>query len=853
MYRELLMKSMDILKFTDAIKSAKKTSPQTFIFHSVSVGTLALAICEEIGKVFPDDMKRLQDLYNVDDFRSLCYFSGFFHDWMKLYSVEEEGRFKIQPNAMNNAKELAKQTGIQKSELLIEHLATYAEGHVVNRDEIPLWISVKIADMLMISDITSVTDVFEFAKSGNYRDAIKELEDSYGFHLHYIKSSDRLFVLLASEDIVNKVINGRALISYKDGVVYLTRANDKISLKSIYNIFYSRIHGGTDINKDISEASKRIEECIKLKEEVWTNVNVGKYEVLYNKDGKPKQVNVVFPSKKCNYFEDIVGLLEPNVKLNVALKVISDLKDDIPYAVLAYFLEKFSSKDDEYIRKALNIKDKFPKYINSIGNNVDLYINKLIEALKSRYSSMSSPWDNTLLSFVKKSFTGSDMVDDLPSINVSPKNYCTVCGMPIYEDSVRFKEYNELLKGKTEIWIPRERGLAEIDSIRDSWAICPICNYEAKEMKSEMLPPYIIVSFYPAIPIDLLRSLSFDSSKLYSDFTKEDNKKTRLNPIYNDVMTDKSFKQIYEEAGGDIIRREDVTNSSSKNVKPDYLGSKIVIGLKDVLGERISTRLTKNELNMSLSIVPFISIVYLGAPLFISSNIYDFPLVTRNFTVMSDINYNWVKGDDNYSTLLLLLSYRAKYSALKNYSTKNEFENNLNSMVNEMDLYASVDKSLSIISTGMAVDDKFFSNIKFFARFLNFSLEKVSKMGESFSRSLGIISSILNEVIKDKNPSKHDVIGFLRDGIDIFFKTTIIKEKEDRVNIAASTALNTLQTKYSIGDEMSKRIYPHIRDIFSNLYEIEEKSDRSLAISISNSIVNWLYVLFLYKKSGESS
>ncbi|MCH4816230.1 MAG: CRISPR-associated protein [Saccharolobus sp.] len=841
-YKDLLMKSMEILKFSDAIKSAKRNSPQTFIFHSASVGTLALAICEEIEKVSQDDMKRIQDLYGVDDFKSLCYFSGFFHDWMKLYSVEEEGKFKIQPGAMNDAMELAKQTGIQKFDLLIKHLATYAEGHVVNRDEIPLWISVKIADMLMISDITSVTDVFKYAMSGNYRDAINELEKGYGLYLHYIKSSDRLFTLLASEDIVKKVIQGRPLISYKDGVVYLSRTEEKIGLKSIYEIFYSRLHGGTDI----IELSNRIEECIKSKEEeIWRNVVLGKYEVLYDEKGKPKQVNAAFPTKKCGYFEDIVGLLEPNVKLDVVQKVINDLKDEIPHGVLAYFVEKFSSKDKEYVREALGIEDKFPNYIMTIGNNVNQYINKMVDVLKTRYSSASASFDNTLLSFVKKSFIGSNIVDDLPSITVTPKNYCSVCGMPIYDQSVRFKEYNELLKGKTEIWIPRERGLAEIDSIRDSWAICPICNYEAKEMKSEILPPYIIVSFYPAIPIDLLSTLYFDPSKAYSDFVKDD-KRTKLTQIYYDVMMNKNFKQIYEEAGGSVT-------STQKSTRPDYLGSKVIIDLKEIMGERISTRLTKNELNTALAITPFVSIAYLVTPLFVSSNIYDFPLITSNITIMSDINYNWLQGDENYTTLLLLLSYRAKHSALRNYSDKNEFENNLNSMISEMDLFASVDKSLAVISTGMSVDENFFSRIKFFVRFLNFSLEKVSKMGESFSRSLGIISSILNEVIKDKDVSKHDVVGFLRDGIDIFFKTTIIEEKEDRVNIAASTALNTLQSKYSISDEISKRIYPSIRDIFSNLYEIEERSDRSLAISISNSIVNWLYVLFLYKRSGESS
>ena len=834
--KTLVNESLSILKFSEAVKSAKMNSAQSNIYHAVSVATLTTAIGEEISKSVEgsEGILVLKKIYKTD-YRRLCYYSGFFHDWVKFYS-ETSG--SVPADARQKAKELAKQSKIPDSDVLIDYIADFAEGHLPNNIEAPLWVSVKIADMLMISDIYSISDVFRFARKLNYQEAVRIL-NGYNLYLSYIKTSPRLFTLLISDDLL-KEIEGKPLISYKDGIVYLSRGKKTVSLSKIYRIYNEKLHSAENKDSNIEE----IKRCLNGKREEWEALNLGKYkEVLYDKDGKAKTYQSFLPSKTCKPFEDIVNRLKTSDKFEVAKRVIEDLRDDIPYAVITYFIEKFSREDENYVRNYLGIKEKFPAYLEQI--NAKAFLSKIIQALQERYtpqSTLTSQDDLTLKAFVKKSFNG-DVSDDLPSVNEKPKNYCVVCGTPIYDSPVSFVRYGSLVGGKSEIWIPRETGLKKVDNIRKYWAICPFCSYEAEQMNGNFKPPYIIISFYPGVPVDLLSLLRFDYSKIEPYY------------VYMNVKNDKSFLDVYIKSGGHAEPKE---IDLSHEVKPDYFGAKAVIPLQRIMPteKKLSTRLTKNELNHLLYYAPFVSISYLASPLFISSNIYDFPLTTKNFEVFSDIKYTWLRSEtDNYTKMLLLLAYSAKYKALKDMFGRNDdMENNLNSMANDMDLFSSVDISLGILATGMAVEEKrFFGKVKFFVPFLNFALKKinpqVSPMGEILSESVDSLAEILKETTKG-NESKHDIVGFLRDGIEMFFKSTVL-DKEDRINISASAALNTLSLKYNLNETQTKIAFSKLRDIFSELYGVEEKSDRSLAISISTSLVNWLYILYLYKRSGE--
>ncbi|WP_338602949.1 CRISPR-associated protein [Sulfolobus tengchongensis] len=832
----LVQKSLELVKFREAIREAKEKSPQSFIFHSISVGTLSLAILDEIRNIDKDGVALLEHLYNID-YKSLAFFGGFFHDWMKLFSEKEEYEYKIPKEAINKAKEIAKMTGLPNSDKFIDVIANFAEGPLTSNEEIPLWASVKIADMLMISTIRGVNDVLYYAERMNYKDAIKRLS-GYNLKLSYLQASPRLFTSIVSEEII-QAINGRPLISYHDGIIFLSRGSgsNKINLSTLYNILSSKLKGGSKSGSEYENGReyKSIVECIKNKEEEWRRANLGDFSVFYDENKNPKQLNAFLHTSICKYYEDIVSLLDNKGKIEVARKIIEDFRNDLPYAVIAYFFEKFSSDKSSkgYIKKYMNVKERFPNYLKTIDK--DKALNKILEAIEKRYSSDSNKIDLTLVSIVKKAFNG-DIVNDLPPIEIEPKNYCIVCGAPIYGESASFGHYGFQLKGKKEIWIPREKAMADIDNESKRWVVCPICNYEAKLMSEELNTPFIIVSFYPGVPVDLLKILDFLTSteKLY----------------FIDVINNEKFSKIFSNAGGSLAYSE-------KKIHPDYLGSKIVIPANLLNITTINTRLTKEVLNGILPEIPSISISFLASPIYITANVYDFPLQSKYIEVSSDINYLWLKNLNNERLLIQLLAYKAKYLALtKAIKDKDDRRNYLNSMISDMDRFAEVDSSLSVIALGMAINEEssFLKSLLPYTYFLNQAFGRVSKMGETFSKSLYVIAKTLTEIIKEENPSKHQIVGFFRDGRDMFFKSSLAElNKDDRVGIATNAALASLQNKYDVNDKQMVILFSNLRDVFSLLYDIESKTDRSLSLSISNALANWLYVLFESIRAGENS
>lgn len=816
-YERLLEISMRGISFSQGVKEAKYKSPQSYVFHSVSVGTLALEFCEEIHKT-DQGGKSLDALafgYGFPDYRSLCYFGGFVHDWNKLEGdVKSLAAYiseKIKVNADN----------------LIYRIAPLAEGPLPDSLHLPLWVSIKLADMLMISDIKSVNDVFYLTSSQAYSLAVKGL-NAYGLELKAITSTFRLFTLLASKKIIDKLgKDSRPLISYTDGLIYLSRRDTSLlKLSDIYNLLYSEVYSGED------EALSNIEKCLNsrsVKEKFYT-LNNDK-SILYREDGKPRQVNEFLPTKICKPFEDVTGRLSNQSKVNVVRRLVEKYRDEIPYGIIIYMIEKFSIKNKDALRDMLNLA-KFPSYIEQ--RNPEELLNAIINAVSEMYKGFTE--DVTLMWVVKNSFAGSVM-DDLPLITEKPKYYCIVCGNPIFSDNpVRFAQYSDELGGKTEIWNPRERAMAEIDRVRDSWYICPVCHYEANQLKGYLAPPFIIVGFYPGIPVRLLEYLDYEPPQSVN---------------YDLVIDNSDYFSVLSNFGG-ILRRD-----NRKSIV-DYLASKVLIRSKDVMPKsKISTRLDKNGLNELLRYAPLVSAAYLTSPLFISSNVIEIPMESNGVYVSSTFNYSWMRGESNYVTLLLLLAYRAKAEVLESICRGGDIENCLNALVSESDMFSSVDPALGVISFGTSIgtieeDSKFFNSILSRARFLNFVLGEVSQMGETIKSSLSNIALVLNTVIKQDKVTKYDVTGFLRDGVEMFFRTSSLSlSKDDRLGIAVNTALSSLENKYTLNDEMRSRVFSSLQDIFSVLYDIENNSDRSLAISISNSIINWLYVLFLYFRRGQ--
>ncbi|MEM4139051.1 MAG: CRISPR-associated protein, partial [Sulfolobaceae archaeon] len=810
---ELVERSLSSITFRQGIKEAKYKSPQSYAFHTISAGVLAFDVCKAI--YFASDMGRIQleklsNNYNMPE-EELCFFGGFLHDWNKLEGKEDA------------AKEIIKKLNLNDPETFLYGISTMAEGHLPDNRHLPLWVSIKLADMFLISDISSVKDVLYHASSDAYRNAISMLKE-YGLEIGYISSTFRLFTLVASKDILDRIIDPKMgyfpLMSYPDGLVFLRKRDaPPILLTKVIDVLRSYIF--SSLPEDIEGKVDEIKRCMQSKAELFKQMNIDVKSALYDEKGKLRQVNVFLPTKICKPFEDIVGNLDNKSKFEVAKKVIQEARNEIPYWVLIYFIHRFSKSDENYIREGLNIKERSLAYLIDITpEEVQKMIDEILKLLEKRYLNLQTT-DYTLQYYVKHSFSG-DVIDDLPNLTNKPNNYCVVCGMAIYsENAVRFVQYASELKGKAEIWIPREKGLDEIDEVRDDWKVCPICIYEANLVKGKITPPYFIITFYPGVAISLLGIIDFDFSN---------------KGIKYYINEGETYLNVLKELGGKV---------SPNPVKPlpGYFTSKVIVRAVDTTDMISSaTRLTKKELNHLLPYAPMLSIIYLTSPIMISSNIYDIPSIQRNvIAISSTFNYSFIKSlDSNILTIYSALAYSAKYDVMRRmYKRKEELDDYLSYLTGEEDLFSAVDPSLGVLSIGMGVgtpielDEKFFSS---FLRISNYLLKiagMVSNMGESIRSSIFSIAYVLKEVIKTQDVSKYDIIGFLRDGVEMFFKTSsVLINKEDRIGVSINAAISSLENKYTLNDEQRKKVYSALEGIFEALYKIENDSNRSLALSI---------------------
>ena len=822
----LVRESLDSISLRQGVKEAKVKSPQSYAFHTLSVATLSLDICRAIynsSDLGKSQLEKLSENYNLA-FEELCFYGGFLHDWNKLEGNEEA------------AKDIIKKLGLPEE--FLYGIPTMAEGHLPDNLHMPVWVSIKLADMLLISDIGSVKDVFYFANSDAYKNAVEALKN-YNLELNYISSTFRLFTLIASKELLDKIFSKEAgyfpLMSYSDGLVFLRRKNSQqILLSKVLDLLNKEIFSSS--SQGIEDKVNDIKKCITNKEDLFRQMNIDVKSVIYDKEGKVRQLNAFLPSKVCKPFEDVVGNLDNKSKIEVAKRVIEELRGDVPFGVLVYFVNKFSKGDEDYIRRGLGIKEKSLSYLENI-TDVQEKIDKILELIEKKYPATQGV-DKTLLYYIKHSFSGN-VLDDLPSAVESPKDYCVVCGMPIYSDNpVRFVQYASELRGKAEIWIPREKGLEEIDRVRDDWKVCPICIYEANLMRDRITPPYFIVTFYPGIPISLLNIIDFDFSQGIRYYVDEG----------------ETYLNAFEKLGGKLM-------PYTKKALPAYFSSKVIIKASEVTNFNLSTRLSKSDINRLLPYTPMLSIIFLTSSVLISSDIYEIPIIhERIVSITSTYNYNFMKSlDSNLTTLYSIFAYSAKYDAMKKIC-RSDLDNCLGYLTEESDLYSSVDPALGVLSIGMGVgtpienDEKFFSTFLPISGFLLKVTGMVSKMGESIKSSIFSIAYVLKDIIKSQKVSKYDVTGFLRDGIDMFFKTSsVVKDKEDRIGISVNASISSLENKYPLDDSHRAQAYSALQNIFETLYRIEEEADRSLAISIANTLSNWLYIAYKLVSQGDKS
>lgn len=320
-YNDLVKTALSSITFKEGVREAKVRSPQSFAFHTISVGTIAYEICRTIYEMSDTGKTTLDTLsktYSIP-WEQLCFFGGFIHDWNKLPGEDESVQNKEDRMAKKEEEaraiitriaELTKNPNI-KPDLFIRRIALTAEGPLPDTLHLPLWIAVKLGDMLMISDIRSVNDVYYFMNSPSYLQAINALKSVYGIELRTLSSSPRLFTLIASKRLVEQLKSEAVpLISYTDGLVYLSRVNSQpIFLSKVYNVMEEIMYGsGSEDN--LNNVKENLNKCLQKNIDIFKELEL-KPEVIDDEERVKQIPNSIFPSKICKPFEDLVGLLKP--------------------------------------------------------------------------------------------------------------------------------------------------------------------------------------------------------------------------------------------------------------------------------------------------------------------------------------------------------------------------------------------------------------------------------------------------------------------------------------------------------------------------------------------------------------
>ncbi|TRM85309.1 hypothetical protein DJ526_11390, partial [Sulfolobus sp. A20-N-G8] len=212
---------------------------------------------------------------------------------------------------------------------------------------------ITLGDMLMISDIVSVNDVYYFKSSPSYSQAVNALKSVYGIELRVLSSSPRLFTLIASRRLVERLKTETIpLISYTDGLVYLSNTNSKpILLSELYSVMEELLYGSGS-EESLNNVKEKLKSCLEKNIDVFRELELN--PAIIDDKEKIKQIpNSIFPSKICKPFEDLIGLLKPESVSKLIDDLVSEYKEDAPWALILYFTEKSNRKDQ--IKKELGI------------------------------------------------------------------------------------------------------------------------------------------------------------------------------------------------------------------------------------------------------------------------------------------------------------------------------------------------------------------------------------------------------------------------------------------------------------------------------------------------------------------
>ena len=308
---------------------------------------------------------------------------------------------------------------------------------------------------------------------------------------------------------------------------------------------------------------------------------------------------IAFPVKETSVIADI---------LQEALGIILPRTLDPELIRIIAIAEAYRNRDNpEAIRKL--VETVYEKTGGSL--ELDYYISKFVlSKLKSNIVDTESL--STLDVLIKR-------------LGAS-KNYCRICGEPILSSSIRYIQYARTIGkggGASEIWLHDDPPLASLEKLATDKAttiryICPLCLYEAVQLRGRYSPPFFVVALHPVVAYDLWNYLKGRLEYLRNIYELKERKYAEVVRIYKKVLGETKLK-VTGEVLREIAERSVSTFRGKERIAIlfDSLGARVFLPL----GKDLS--LKRKYVAFVLALAPFVMSLSGGGQVGLVSNLGD--------------------------------------------------------------------------------------------------------------------------------------------------------------------------------------------------------------------------------------
>ncbi len=324
--------------------------------------------------------------------------------------------------------------------------------------------------------------------------------------------------------------------------------------------------------------------------------------------------------KGSTYFDEVLSTII--VSGDDLAEYVSSIDDDRKKFLILAYMVVFASKNEqvtlEILRRALNINlpstlDKELVRIIGIAEAFkavkdDAIVKKIV---KTCYEALGGTGNldyyikRYVLSRIKSNIINAEKLNTSSIIaSATPNNYCRICGEPLLKVAIPMIQYAQAIGvrggGVSEIWLHDDPPLANLEQIATTKEtriryICPICYYEAIQLRERYRPPFFVLSLHPVVSYDLWEYIVEKMSALKEVYFKFRTGKDlyELSNAYKLIASQYNLKVTR-----DVLNILGLTGSERVIAIIDHLGARIYIPLEKDMS------LKKKDVAYVLSIVP---------------------------------------------------------------------------------------------------------------------------------------------------------------------------------------------------------------------------------------------------------